>query len=210
MIIKRLLKITALVITFCALVTAFAILYVQFRYIGNMYSVDAAPKKPTAIILGASVTKAGEPSDALRDRIQTGVDLYRAGKVEALFMTGDDGAFHIDEIAVMAQTAREQGIPDEAIKTDGHGYRTYESCKRAVQEFNIRDALVVTQRFHLGRALYLCRSFGMEAEGVVADKQHYVRITWFWMRDFLSSAKAFWDVHVQVPVPPIRWQDANV
>ena len=105
MIIKRLLKITALVITFCALVTAFAILYVQFRYIGNMYSVDAAPKKPTAIILGASVTKAGEPSDALRDRIQTGVDLYRAGKVEALFMTGDDGAFHIDEIAVMAQTA---------------------------------------------------------------------------------------------------------
>jgi SanA protein len=204
LLIKRLLKATAAAIAAGLLLIACAIAFVQLRYVSHMHAVQTAPQKPIAIILGASVTKAGEPSDALRDRIQTGIDLYRAGKVNTLLMTGDDGAFHIDEIAVMAQTAREQGIPDEAIKTDGHGYRTYESCKRAAKELNIQSALVVTQRFHLGRAVFLCRSFGIDAEGVVADRQHYIRSNWFWMRDLLSSAKAFWDIHIQAPASPVQ------
>jgi SanA protein len=176
---------------------------VQLSNLGRIHSVETAPTAPVAIVLGASVLSSGEPSDALRDRILTGVDLYRAGKVQSLFMTGDDGAFHVDEISVMVRTAEEAGVPSEAIKTDGHGYRTYESCKRATKEFGITSAIVITQRFHLGRALYLCRGFGMDAQGVTADRQSYIRIRWFWVRDLLSSAKAFWDIHVIPPASPI-------
>lgn len=200
--VKSLIKRVAILIAIAGVLCIAAVLDVQLRYIRRIFDTEHAPHKPVAIVLGAAVRPDGEPSDALRDRILTGADLYHAGKVDALFMTGDDGAFHVDEIKVMAETAREAGVPERAILTDGHGYRTYESCKRAVQEFNITSALVITQRFHLGRALYLCRSFGMDADGVTADRQSYVRIVYFWSRDLASSLKAWWDLHIQSPASP--------
>lgn len=201
---NRFFKIAATSVAVAALLCVGMILDVQLRHINRIHErIEDAPTKPIAIVLGASVMRDGTPSDALKDRILTAAALYRTGKVEALLMTGDDGAFHVNEISVMAATAREAGVPERAILTDGEGYRTYESCKRAVQTLNIRSALIITQRFHLGRALYLCRSFGMDAEGVVADRQSYVRIAYFWLRDLASSAKAFWDIHVISPKSPV-------
>lgn len=201
---NRLLKYLGITAGVVVLAVAGMVADVQLRYADRIHEVSTATEKPVAIVLGAAVTRAGEPSDALRDRILTAVDLYKAGKVQSLFMTGDNGAFHIDEISVMAKTAREAGVPEEAIRTDGQGYRTYESCKRAVQEFGITSALVVTQRFHLGRALYLCNGLGMNADGVSADRQTYVRIKYFWIRDLAASLKAFWDVHISSPSSPLR------
>ncbi|HEU0050842.1 MAG TPA: ElyC/SanA/YdcF family protein [Patescibacteria group bacterium] len=180
------------------------ILYVQSRYAGRIVTESNA-HAPYAIILGASVTTKGEASDALRDRVQTAVDLYKQGKVQKLLMSGDDGAFHVDEVGAMAKIALSEGVTSSDILVDGHGYRTYESCKRAVQVFEIKEAIIVTQRFHLGRALYLCSVFGMNAKGVSADREPYQRIVYFVLRDLLASAKAWWDVNIVSPRSPVAY-----
>lgn len=175
--------------------------YVQVSHITGIN--PNKPKAPYAIVLGASVKMDGTPSDALYDRIVTAVELYNDKAVEKLLMTGDDGKFHANEVAVMKKTAMELGVPEDAIEVDGQGYRTYESCKRAKQVLHIDQAIVVTQRFHLGRALYLCGAFGMNAQGRTADRQTYQRILFFWARDLTASFKAWWDINVQEPEPPV-------
>lgn len=177
------------------------ITYVQVSHITDIN--PDKPKAPYAIVLGASVKMDGTPSDALYDRIVTAVELYNDKRVDKLLMTGDDGKFHANEVAVMKKTAMELGVPEDAIDVDGQGYRTYESCKRAKQVLNIDQAIVVTQRFHLGRALYLCGAFGMDTQGRTADRQTYQRILFFWARDLTASVKAWWDINIQEPEPPV-------
>jgi SanA protein len=183
-------------------------LFVQYRYASRIrYTTAGLSRAPVAIVLGASVKNDGTPSDALRDRVDAGADLFRRGIVDSILMTGDDGQFAVNEIKAMVSAAREDGVPEQAIQTDGHGYRTYESCKRAHDVYGITQAIVVTQRFHLGRALYLCNSLGIDTTGMVADRQPYVRIVWFWIRDLLSSVKAFSDIFVVSPKPPVAYSD---
>lgn len=150
---------------------------------------------PYAILLGASIKADGTPSDALQDRLTVGVELYKSQKVEKLLVTGDDGGNRSNEVEAMKKYLLEQGVPEEAIMVDGQGYRTYESCKRAHDEFKIEKAVVVTQRFHMGRALYLCDALGVESAGVTSDLQPYVRSTFFWTRDLVASVLAFWDIN---------------
>lgn len=185
-------------------VSVISMAVVQILYMTHIRdSVANVGEKPVAIILGASVKRDGTPSPALEDRIMSGVDLYKAKLVKKLLMTGDDGAFHIDEISVMKRVAIDAGVPESDILTDGHGYRTYESCKRAITEFGIQEAVVVTQRFHLGRALFLCNQLGMNAVGLVADKRAYDDSIEFWIRDLMSSVKAFYDIYVVPPKSPV-------
>lgn len=188
-------------------VCIFSVLIVQILYIPKMRDriADVQPHS-TAIILGASVLRNGDPSDALRDRILSGVDLYKAGLVDKLLMSGDDGEYHVNEIDTMKTTAVEAGVPEEDILSDGRGYRTYESCKRAIEVLGVSDAVVVTQRFHLGRALFLCNELGIDAVGYVADRQTYVRNEYFWLRDLAASVKAFSDVYLLPPEPPVSSQ----
>jgi vancomycin permeability regulator SanA len=176
--------------------------YVQLSHFGDVGTRRGAV--PYAIVLGASVKQDGTPSDALYDRIVTAVELYNDDYVDKLLMTGDDGKFHANEVEVMKRTAVELGVPESDISVDGQGYRTYESCKRAKQVLDIDRAVIVTQRFHLGRALYLCGAFGMDVQGEVADRQSYQRIAFFWARDLVSSFKAWWDINIQEPQPPVR------
>jgi len=152
-----------------------------------------------AIILGASVKRDGSPSDALRDRLETGIDLYRQQKVRALLLTGDNGQMNSDEIDAMLKIAEGQGIPAEAVLVDPHGYRTYESCHNAATVFHITDAIIVTQRFHLPRAIYLCEHAGIRSRGWAADKHTYQQIIFFTVRDWFASALAWWDVHIWTP-----------
>jgi SanA protein len=185
--------------------TLATIAVVQFSYAFRIaHSAEDADPAPVAIVLGASVNKDGTPSDALRDRILTGADLYREGKVDALLLSGDDGKFHVDEVDAMKKTAIEAGVPESKILIDGKGYRTFESCSHAIGMFYVTKAIIVTQRFHIGRALFLCNELGIDASGVTADRETYVNGTWFWARDLLASAKAFWDVYAHRPAPPVR------
>lgn len=198
----------ALILLICSglLTIASIVTQIQQTYGSQIVSPEAVDAAPVALVLGASVKKDGTPSDALSDRLKTAIRLYHAGKVSSLLVTGDDGKFHVDEVATMKRLAIEGGVPEASVLTDGHGYRTYESCKRAVQVFGVRQAIVVTQRFHLSRALFLCSHLGMEAQGVAADLQPYERIVFFTLRDFFSSVKAWWDVYIHPPRPPVEYE----
>lgn len=185
------------------LAAVLAITDVQLKYLDRI--VDDPDRLPTAeatMVLGASVKSDGTPSDALADRLQTSLELYRLGKAKTILLTGDDGAYHADEIAVMRPYLIKLGVAPADITEDGHGYRTYESCKNAAQA-GIKKMTVVTQRFHLSRALYLCNQMGIDTYGVAADKRNYQDIVFFWSRDLAASLKAWWDVNVLPPKPPV-------
>lgn len=182
---------------FSALIICTIVLYVQTQHLDDIYPTtrDLSGTAPVALVLGASVKEDGTPSDALRDRLLIGEELYREKKVEKILVTGDDGGFRQDEISHMKAFLMERNVPEKNILVDGQGYRTYESCRRAKQELHLEKLIVVTQRFHMARALYLCNAVGLEAVGVTSDLQTYQKGTYFWMRDLLSSVKAFWEIH---------------
>jgi SanA protein len=186
------------------LAVGFSILRVQTAELGAIASQKDIRNAPYAIVLGASVKEDGTASDALLDRLKTGVELYQAGKVSKILLTGDGGAFRSNETDTMKRVTLEAGVTSTDVLVDGEGFRTYESCKRAAQEFGIKQAIVVTQRFHLGRALYLCRRLGIDVQGVSADKQSYVRIVYFTIREMGASAKAWWDVNILAPESPVK------
>ncbi len=174
---------------------------VQLRYLSRIQTLEKA-KAEVALVLGASIKSDQTPSDALRDRLLIGAALYKNKSVKKILITGDDGGFKRDEIKVMKKFLLDNQIPDRDILVDGQGYRTYESCKRAVQNFKLPEAIVVTQRFHLARALYLCNSLGLDARGVTSDLQTYERGAFFWLRDLAASLKAWWDIHILPPQSP--------
>lgn len=182
-----------------------AIAQVQFKYESRIHSFDQdlsqLEKSDAIMVLGAGVLPNGTPSDALQDRLLVGISLYQQQHASRILITGDDGGFRRNEIRVMNQFLLDRGIPGSAILIDGHGYRTYESCKNAAA-LNLHRIDIVTQRFHIARALYLCSSFGIDSEGVTSDVQTYRQVVWFWIRDLASSLKAWWDVTVIAPKSP--------
>lgn len=178
------------------------IIFVQGAYAARIYTnVDDAPTSTVAIVLGAGIHPNGTPSDALQDRLDRAIQLYDAHRVQSIFVTGDDGAYHVDEIRVMTNYLVQHDIPTSTMRIDGEGYRTYESCKHAAEQ-GVTDAIVVTQRFHIGRALYLCNRLGVDSIGVTSDLQTYRDVELFWVRDLVSSVKAWIDINLYAPAAP--------
>ncbi len=179
------------------------VLDVQTRYWSRV-NPDFAVQGPreAIVILGASVKSDGFPSDALKDRLDEGLGLYAAGVAPLVILTGDDGAFRSNEIAAMRAYVLAHGLPPEALRTDGKGYRTYESCRNA-KAAGLQRITLVTQRFHAARAVYLCNMLGVDTNLKTADRQMYRRIVYFWIRDLASSVKAWWDIHIKTPESPI-------
>ncbi len=167
------------------------------------YSESDVPARPVAIVFGAGLTRSGEASAVLRDRIRAAANLYFAGKVEKLLMTGDNSTMDYNEPAAMRAYALSLGIPDEDIVLDYAGRRTYDSCYRAREIFGVEKAILVTQDFHLPRALYLCNMLGVDGVGVVADNFRYRRMSLlFWnARELAATVTALVDVHVTRPLP---------
>jgi SanA protein len=156
-----------------------------------------------AIVFGAGLRRDGTPSPVLRDRINTAVDLYSAGKVQKLLMSGDNRFIEYNEPGSMRDYAISQGIPLEDIVLDYAGRRTYDTCYRAKHIFKIESAILVTQGFHLPRAIYVCNSLGLPAVGVSADVRQYrplSRLYWG-LRETAATLVALWEVHVSQPIP---------
>ena len=109
----------------------------------------------------------------LYDRIVTGVDLYRRGVSEVLFMSGDSRMKHYDEVGVMKRVACEKGVPEDAVDCDGYGLSTYDSIYRAAKLYGCKKAVIVTQEYHLYRAVYIAKKMGLEAYGVSASIRRY-------------------------------------
>lgn len=160
-----------------------------------------APSSPAAIVLGAGYSPGGRLSSALADRMDTAIALYEAGKVNKLLLTGDNRFPEYNEPAAMAAYAQAQGVPPEDLVLDYAGRSTYDSCYRAGAIFGVERAILVTQAFHLPRALYTCDRLGVETVGVVADRRDYFRAAWYQVRELFALTRAWLDVNLFKPVP---------
>ena len=121
------------------------------------------------LVLGCKVKENGVPSDMLADRLATGVALQQAGVSTKLLMSGDHGQEEYNEVAVMKQYAMDKGVASSDIFMDHAGFSTYDSVYRAKEIFEAKKVVIVTQEYHLYRALYVAEELGMEAYGVAAD-----------------------------------------
>lgn len=125
------------------------------------------------LVLGAAVRDDGTPSDMLRDRLDTGIALYEAEAAPKLLLSGDNGQVEYNEVESMLAYTVARGVPEEDIFLDHAGFSTYDSVYRAKAVFGAERLIVVTQRYHLYRALYGCESMGIRALGAGADQQKY-------------------------------------
>lgn len=173
----------------------------------QVYTVDNAPTVRAAVVFGAGLTSSGGPTTVLKDRVKTAVTLYQAGKVEKLLMSGDNRFLDYNEPGAMKAYALELGIPEEDIVLDYAGRRTYDTCYRAKAIFQLNNVILITQNFHLSRALYTCNALGLESVGVSADLRSY-RSEGYWnIREIPACLKAFIQVHITKPEPVLGDQE---
>jgi len=150
-----------------------------------------APAKYTVIVLGARVfPETGRLSDMLSDRMKTALDLYRADKAERFLLSGDHGRDEYDEVNAMKAFLLAEHVPAEDIFLDHAGFDTYDSMYRARDIFQVDSAIIVTQAFHLPRAVYIARALGLDAVGVAADRQQYVTIRYNRLREIPARVKS--------------------
>jgi len=143
------------------------------------------------IVLGCQVKTDGSLSHMLRDRLIRGVELYHAGASPKLLMSGDHGRVNYDEVNAMKAYAVENGVPSEDVFMDHAGFSTYETVYRAKEIFGADKVIIVTQEYHLYRALYIAEALGIEAYGVSADLNRYGGQTMRDIREVLARCKDF-------------------
>lgn len=197
---KKLILIFAVIVAALPL-AARLLTYLQAQ--GRVYQkLNTIPgsRERVAVVFGAGVRN-GAPSPMLYDRVASAVDLYKAGEVDKLLMSGDNRFIDYNEPAVMRRTALQMGVPDSDIVMDYAGRSTYDTCYRAGVIFGLREAVLVTQRFHLDRALMTCNSLGVQAVGYVADRRPYYGVWWNNLREIPATLNAFVQVFVTRPLP---------
>lgn len=166
-----------------------------WRYGGSIHEPSQAPPRPTAIVFGAGLVRSGAPSAVLADRVQAAADLYRMGTVSRILLSGSTRGDTYDEPGAMLELAVQLGVPADVVDLDRGGTRTLETCLRARDIFGIRQAVLVSQRYHLPRALTLCGALGIDAVGAAADLRRYSeRSQRIWeLREIPASFVAFWE-----------------
>lgn len=161
------------------------------RQILNPDDASALSDVDCILVLGCYVHENGQPSAMLHDRLQRGVELYDAGAAPKLLMSGDHGQTSYDEVNAMKQYALNADVPSCDIFMDHAGFSTYESLYRARDIFQCKKIIIVTQKYHLHRALYIARALGMEAYGVAADYRSYAGQLSRDLREILARNKDF-------------------
>lgn len=189
---KRVIRITAAVICmfFLLAVIGTAVLnwYVCYAASDRILDADRISEPEPAdciLVLGCSVKGDGTPSAMLRDRVETGIALYKQGAAGKLLMSGDHGRDDYNEVQVMKDMAVAAGVPAEDVFMDHAGFSTYESMYRARDIFQAERIVIVTQEYHLYRAIYVAEKLGLTAYGVPADRQEYAGQ---WARDIREAA----------------------
>lgn len=146
-------------------------------------------KADCIMILGCGVKKDGSPTGMLKDRLDEGIRLYQQGVSDRLLMSGDHGRKDYDEVNRMKEYALERGVPSEAVFMDHAGFSTYESMYRARDIFQVKQIVVVTQKYHMYRALYVASAMGLEAYGVASDPRPYGGQLYRDIRELLARPK---------------------
>lgn len=149
-----------------------------------------------AVILGAGV-RDGEPTPMLKDRLLTGIELYKSGAVKKLIMSGDHGSEDYDEVNIMKSFAVDNGVPAEDIFMDHAGFSTYETVYRAKEIFEADNIIIVSQKYHLYRALYIAEKLDVKAVGVSADRRTYSGQKMRDLREILARDKDFFNCIIE-------------
>jgi len=173
----------------------------------KIYSVEDVSPARAAVVFGAGLTSSGGPTTVLKDRVETAVLLYQTGKVEKVLMSGDNRFINYNEPGAMKAYALELGMPEEDIVLDYAGRRTYDTCYRARDIFLLNDVILVTQNFHLSRALYTCKTLGLETVGVSADLRPYREEGYWNIREIPACMMAYIQVHITKPEPVLGDQE---
>ena len=167
------------------------------------FTVENVSSTRIAIVFGAGLLRDGSTGPVLSDRVQTAVTLYQQGKVDKLLMSGDNSLIEHNEPEAMRQYALERGVSDEDIILDYAGRRTYDTCYRAKHIFQVDTAILITQEFHMPRALFLCNWFDVESVGVESNNRNFSnRSLSYWnFRELFATFQAVWDVLITKPLP---------
>ncbi len=184
----------------CALIIVFAIA-VNLRIAGvsrgYIYTrPDEVPAAYTAIVLGAMVSKTGNLSNFLLDRMDMALALYNAGKVKRFLLSGDHGRADYDEVNSMKHYLLDHGVDSTDIFLDHAGFDTYNTMVRAKEIFGVEDAIIISQEFHVPRAVYIARGKGIQAYGINADKRDYGSLNYLKFRESIACIKAFFEVNI--------------
>lgn len=167
------------------------------------FDVASVPPAQVALVPGAGITADDRPTLALRDRIDGAIELYRAGKVQKILMSGDNSSIYYNEPGAMTNYAIEQGIPESDIVQDYAGRRTYDTCYRAKEIFGLESVIVTTQQYHLSRMVFLCEQFGLNTSGVPVKQSDYLlnRYMMWNVREVLATVAAYIDIYILKPEP---------
>ncbi len=197
-------KIAVICISFLILSFLFA-LYLSYSIHKNAESflfrdLNKIPNCYTGLVLGAFVKKTGIPSDVLEDRLLTAVTLYRNKKIKRFLLSGDHGRKNYDEVNNMKAYLKNLGIPEEDIFLDHAGFDTYDSIVRAKEIFAVQDVILVSQEFHLPRAIYIARSKGLSAYGAISENYQYNTFQNLKnsFRDIFACVKAYLEVSLNL------------
>ena len=199
----RVLLYLALATLFLVSIPSVARWWTDREYRGRIYTVESVPPRRVAIVFGAGIWPDGQLTPILEDRVETAVELYHQGKVQKLLMTGDNLFPDHDEPQRMYDHAVGRGVPGKDIVLDRAGLRTYDSCYRARVIFGVTEAILVTQAYHMDRALFTANHLGIQAIGVGADRRNYLYIRRYWWREMLATPLAYWQVLVSRPEPAL-------
>lgn len=187
-------KVSKVLLIMCCTVAAYAI-FVNFFVIISGGRHIVAPEKVgdgyDCIIVPGCAIQGGEPSDMLRDRLDRAIELYNSGVSDKILLSGDHSSDYYNELAVMENYTLKQGVPADAIETDHSGFSTYETVYRAKNVYGVKKAVIVTQKYHLYRAVYLARRFGIDAVGVKSMPNTYVNQLYCSLREVLARNKDF-------------------
>lgn len=169
-----------------------------------MYSIDdiaEIPKAECVLVLGAKVYGDESLSAVLKDRVDYAILIYEAGKADKILFTGDHGQTDYDEVNSMMDYAMQKGVPKEDIFLDHAGFSTYESIYRARDIFQVSNLVIVTQEFHLARAVYIAQKLGLDAYGINSNPRQYANAKKDAFRESFARVKDFFLVNVFLPEP---------
>lgn len=198
--IKRGLIVGVIIVIVCILIVFITNLIIYFSVKKNIGSVDEFVDLDAdcIIVLGAGVTDDGRPKWMLEDRLIVGIDLYKNGAAPKMIMSGDHGRKDYDEVNVMKNYAIDADVPSEDIFMDHAGFSTYETMYRAKEIFGAKKVVVVTQEYHLYRALYDAKKLGLEAYGVSSDLRDYKIMQYYReFREWLARTKDFFKLFLK-------------
>lgn len=202
---KRLKKVILLLVLLLILAGSTALIVNQnVESVGSKYIVNssAVPNADAILVLGAYVFPSGTVSTMLNDRLTAGYELYEQGKAPKLIVSGDHGQKDYDEVNSMKSFLKDKGVPNQDIFMDHAGFSTYESMYRARDIFQVQKVIIVTQEYHLMRAVYVARALGLEAYGVAADRRDYGQaMKMYKIREIAARNKDFLWAKVIKPKP---------